>query len=85
MRYRTLGETGLRVSEIGFGAAPLGDEYGQADPQEMARALHFAIDNGINFIDIAPFYGRTLAETRLGEMLAGATERNCSRHEMRSI
>ena len=71
MRYRTLGETGLRVSEIGFGAAPLGDEYGQADPQEMTRALHFAIDNGINFIDIAPFYGRTLAEARLGEMLEG--------------
>ena len=85
MRYRILGGTGLRVSEIGFGAAPLGDEYGQADPQEMARALHFAIDNGINFIDIAPYYGRTLAEARLGEMLQGRRNEVDSRHEVRSI
>lgn len=71
MRYHNLGATGLRVSRIGFGAAPLGDEYGRADAAEMERALHYAIDNGINFIDVAPYYGRTLAETRLGQMLQG--------------
>jgi L-galactose dehydrogenase len=71
MRYNSLGATGLQVSELGFGAAPLGDEYGKTDPREMSRALHFAIDRGVNFIDVAPYYGRTLAETRLGEMLQG--------------
>src|SRR4051794_23772941 len=71
MRYSTLGNTGLQVSELGFGAAPLGDEYGTADPKEMARALHYSLDNGINIIDVAPYYGRTLAEARLGEIMQG--------------
>jgi L-galactose dehydrogenase len=87
MRYHNLGATGLRVSEIGFGAAPLGDEYGKADPLEMQRAVHFAIDNGINFFDVAPYYGRTLAETRLGEALQGRREQvilatKCARYEI---
>ncbi|HYI92029.1 MAG TPA: aldo/keto reductase [Bryobacteraceae bacterium] len=86
MRYNSLGVTGLRVSELGFGAAPLGDEYGAADPQEMKRALHFAIENGINFIDVAPYYGRTLAEARLGEMLQGRRQEvilatKCARYD----
>ena len=86
MRYKSLGATGLQVSELGFGAAPLGDEYGKADPQEMRRALHFAIDQGMNFIDVAPYYGRTLAEARLGEMLEGRRQEvilatKCARYD----
>jgi L-galactose dehydrogenase len=86
MRYNRLGGTDLLVSELGFGAAPLGDEYGKADPKEMARALYFAIDHGINFIDVAPYYGRTLAESRLGEMLHGRRHEvvlatKCARHD----
>jgi L-galactose dehydrogenase len=71
MQYGVLGATGLRVSRIGFGAAPLGDEYGTADAGEMERAIHFAIDHGINFFDTAAYYGRGLSETRLGEALQG--------------
>jgi L-galactose dehydrogenase len=71
MQYRTLGRTGLSVSELGFGAATLGNEYGHSDPQDGARAVACAIDLGINFFDVAPYYGRTLAETRLGEALKG--------------
>lgn len=71
MTYRTLGKTGLRVSVLGFGAATLGDAYGTADPDESTRAVHCAIDNGINFFDVAPYYGRTLAESRLGAALKG--------------
>jgi L-galactose dehydrogenase len=71
MEYRTLGKTGLKVSRLGFGAATLGNEYGTADPQESARAVNLAIDSGINIFDVAPYYGRTLAETRLGEMVEG--------------
>jgi len=71
MIYRELGKTGLRVSIIGFGAAPLGDEYGQADPAEAERAVRAAIERGINYFDVSPFYGLTLAETRLGRALTG--------------
>jgi L-galactose dehydrogenase len=87
MRYRNLGSTGLRVSELGFGAATLGEEYGKADPAEMERAVHFAVDNGINFFDVAPYYGRTLAETRLGEALRGRRDKvviatKCARYDI---
>ncbi len=71
MIYRILGNTGLKVSVIGFGAASLGHEYGLVDADEGHRAVHYAIESGINYFDVAPFYGRTLAETRLGEALAG--------------
>ena len=71
MIYRELGRTGLNVSIVGFGASPLGAEFGRIDPAEGTRAVHCAIDHGINYFDVAPYYGRTLAETRLGEALAG--------------
>ena len=71
MRYNSLGSTGLRVSEIGFGAATLGDEYGKADPREMAHALNFALDNGINIIDVAPFYGRRARRNAIRRNFAG--------------
>ncbi|MGH9614381.1 MAG: aldo/keto reductase [Bryobacteraceae bacterium] len=71
MNYRTLGRTRLEISELGFGASPLGDVFGKTDPREGARAVHYAIDAGINFFDVSPYYGITLAETRLGEALEG--------------
>jgi len=71
MEYRTLGRTGLRVSKLGFGGSPLGNEFGEADPAEGERAVHCAVDLGINYFDVAPYYGRTLAESRLGAALAG--------------
>lgn len=54
---------------VGFGASPLGDEFGPIDGAEGERAVHAAIDLGINYFDVAPYYGRTLAETRLGQAL----------------
>jgi len=71
MLYKTLGKTGLKVSILGFGASPLGNEFGATDPAEGQRAVHRAIDWGINYFDVAPYYGRTLAEARLGEFLQG--------------
>ncbi|HEV2274993.1 MAG TPA: aldo/keto reductase [Acidobacteriaceae bacterium] len=70
-RHRRLGRTDLQVFPIGFGASPLGDVFGTTDAGEGKRAVHAAIDSGINFFDVAPYYGRTLAEKRLGEALAG--------------
>ena len=75
MIYRSLGQTGLQVSIVGYGASPLGQEYGSIDPAEGQRAVHYAIERGINYFDVAPYYGRTLAETRLGEALAGYRDR----------
>ena len=75
MLYKTLGRTGLQVSVIGYGASPLGNEFGTADPKEGIRAVHYAIERGINYFDVSPYYGRTLAETRLGEALAGRRDR----------
>jgi L-galactose dehydrogenase len=86
VKYRAFGKTGLNVSIIGFGASPLGNEFGGIDPVEGARAVHLAIDQGINFFDVAPYYGRTLAEERLGAALAGKRQQiilatKCGRYD----
>jgi L-galactose dehydrogenase len=70
MHYKELGRTGLKISAISFGASPLGEEYGSIEVSEGERAVHYAIDNGINYFDVAPYYGGTLAEERLGQALA---------------
>lgn len=69
MEYRVLGRTGLQLSVIGFGASTLGGVYGEVIERESIRAVHTAIDLGINFIDVAPYYGRTQAERILGKAL----------------
>ena len=71
MLYRRLGKTELNVSVIGFGASPLGNVFDDCDESEGIRSVHCAIDLGINFFDVAPFYGITLAETRLGDAIKG--------------
>ena len=71
MQYRRLGRTQLEISLLGFGASPLGNVFREADPSEGRLAVHQAIDEGINFFDVSPYYGLTLAEERLGEALDG--------------
>ena len=71
MEYRKLGKTGMNVSLIAFGAASLGNVFGPVDEEEAASAVHCAIENGINYFDVAPLYGFTLAEERLGRALQG--------------
>jgi L-galactose dehydrogenase len=75
MQYRALGRTGLNVSLLGFGASPLGDVFGVTDPKEGERAVHLAVDRGINFFDVSPYYGLTLAEQRLGCALRGKRQK----------
>ncbi|MGO8815225.1 MAG: aldo/keto reductase [Terriglobia bacterium] len=57
MRYRELGRTGWKVSEISFGAWAIGSAWGRVDDNESMAALHRAIDLGVNFIDTADVYG----------------------------
>ena len=75
MEYRKLGQTDLDLSVIGFGTSGLGDVFGKIDPNDAIRAVHLAVDSGINFFDSSPYYGITLSETRLGEALAGRRPR----------
>ena len=75
MHYRTLGRTGLRVSDVGFGAMTIGGEiFGATDDQESLRALHRTLDLGMNFIDTADAYGRGHSEELLAQVLK--TRRN---------
>ena len=58
MRYRPFGRTGLQVSVVGFGCWPMaGDRYGAIEDDEAIRAIHRALDRGVNCVDTAPAYG----------------------------
>jgi len=66
---RKLGGTGLKVTELGFGTAPLGNLF-RPLPDETARAtLAAAQESGFGYYDTAPFYGFGLSERRLGDAL----------------
>ena len=75
MRYRKLGNTDLEVSILGFGASSMGDVFGRRDPADGRRAVDMALDRGITYFDVAPLYGYTLSEQRLGEALRGKRDR----------
>nr|XP_054767824.1 uncharacterized protein LOC129275074 [Lytechinus pictus] len=70
MCYHDLGATGMKVSVIGFGAAPLGKVY-DADltDEQGVSALRHALRGGINYIDTAPYYGQGKSEAVLGNAL----------------
>jgi aryl-alcohol dehydrogenase-like predicted oxidoreductase len=57
MKYRALGRTGWKVSEISFGAWAIGGAWGNVDDTESLAALHAALDGGVNFFDTADVYG----------------------------
>jgi len=71
MEYRTLGKTGLKVSKLAFGGSSLGSVFRSVAEEDGIRAVHTALDHGINLIDTAPYYGATKAETVLGKALKG--------------
>src|SRR5947209_19348538 len=79
MRYRTLGRTGLRVSEIGFGGAPAGiahyiepwDPAAAAERGSVVRAIRRGLGLGLNYLDTAPGYGAGLGEAIYGQALGG--------------
>lgn len=69
MIYNELGKTGMRLSNLGFGASSLGGVFHDIREAEGINAVHTAVDNGINFIDVSPYYGHYKAETVLGKAL----------------
>jgi aryl-alcohol dehydrogenase-like predicted oxidoreductase len=57
MRYRRLGKSGYKVSEVGFGAWAIGGSWGETDDTQAMASLHAAADTGVNFFDTADVYG----------------------------
>ncbi|HEX2866962.1 MAG TPA: aldo/keto reductase [Ignavibacteriales bacterium] len=76
MQYRTFGKLGWQISEIGFGAWAIGgDMWGHQDDTESIKALHKALDFGVNFIDTAQGYGKGHSEELIGRVLKERTDK----------
>ncbi|HEU4549285.1 MAG TPA: aldo/keto reductase [Rhizomicrobium sp.] len=71
LKCRTLGHTGLFVTELGFGSAPLGNLFRPLADDAARATLAAALDAGLGYFDTAPFYGFGLSERRLGDALRG--------------
>ncbi|MGM9476146.1 aldo/keto reductase [Pedobacter sp. GSP4] len=72
MEYRKLGNTGVELSTITYGAFAIGGTmWGGNEKKDSIEAIHAAIDNGITTLDTAPFYGYGLSEELIGEALKG--------------
>ena len=69
MQYRELGKTGLKISNLSFGASSLGSVFHETKEAESIKAVEAAIEGGINFIDVSPYYGHYAAEMVLGKAL----------------
>jgi aryl-alcohol dehydrogenase-like predicted oxidoreductase len=69
MEYREIGKTGMKVSNLSFGASSLGGVFHSLKEERGIEAVKTAVDNGINFIDVSPYYGHLKAEQVLGKAL----------------
>jgi D-threo-aldose 1-dehydrogenase len=66
-----LGRSGLRVSRLGLGTAPLGNLFAPLAEADADATVRAALDAGLTYLDTAPHYGLGIAERRLGRVLAG--------------
>jgi len=66
---REIGKTGMKVQPLSFGASSLGGVFHGIKESEAIEAVHVAVDGGMNFIDVSPYYGHYKAETVLGKAL----------------
>ena len=71
MVYNEIGKTGMKVSNLSFGASSLGGVFHSIREEEGIKAVYTAVENGMNFIDVSPYYGHYKAETVLGKALKG--------------
>src|SRR5256885_16063833 len=71
MNTRPLGQTGLQLPILSFGASSLGAEFRNVTLDEVLASVRVALDCGLNFIDTSPFYGRGMSEVLLGVALKG--------------
>ena len=84
MRYRPFGRTGLKVSVVGFGCWPMaGDRYGAIEDDEAVKAIHRALDRGVNCVDTAPAYGAGHSEEVVARALEKPSQGRRPRHQVR--
>ena len=76
MKYYEIGKTGMKVSALSFGASSLGGVFHEINENRALDAVYTAVDNGMNFIDVSPYYGHYKAETVLGRLCPISTARN---------
>jgi aryl-alcohol dehydrogenase-like predicted oxidoreductase len=69
MEYREIGKTGMKVSNLSLGASSLGGVFHSLKENDGIEAVYTAVENGINFIDVSPYYGHLKAEIVLGKAL----------------
>ena len=69
MEYNVCGKTGMKLSQLSFGASSLGGVFHDVRETEAIEAVFTAVENGMNFIDVSPYYGHYKAETVLGKAL----------------
>ena len=69
MNYNEIGKTGMKVSDLSFGASSLGGVFHDIRESEGINAVCKAVENGMTFIDVSPYYGHYKAETVLGKAL----------------
>ncbi len=69
MKYNEIGKTGMCVSNLSFGASSLGGVFHDTTEARSIEAVFTAVEKGINFIDVSPYYGHYKAETVLGKAL----------------
>jgi myo-inositol catabolism protein IolS len=77
MEYRSFGQTDVTVSTIGFGCWEIGGTYGPIDAAQFDRAVHRALDAGINCFDTAEAYGMGVSERELGRALGARRNDVC--------
>lgn len=70
MKYSPLGQTGINVSQLTFGGAAVGLQYGNVSQAEVAETLQTAAEAGINLIDTSAYYGEGHSEKTFGELLS---------------
>lgn len=77
MEYRTLGNSGLKVTPIGLGTWAVGGGpwWGDSDEKQSIAAIHAAIDSGVNLVDTAPCYGFGYSEEVVGKALKGRRDK----------
>jgi aryl-alcohol dehydrogenase-like predicted oxidoreductase len=75
MKYRRLGKTDFKVSEVSLGTWQIGGSWGSVSEQDANRILHAAIDQGINFFDTADVYGDGRSERLIAQAIAERSEK----------